>query len=213
MSDTGEGMPKDAVDKAFEPFFTTKPAGAGTGLGLSMVYGFVKQSRGHIKIYSEPGEGTTIKLYFPAAEVDAVPTPQAAGLAELPVAKNGEVILVVEDDPGVRKLVIGLLASLGYAVIEAEDGPMGNRCLDEADRVDLLLTDVVLPKGMSGPMLAREAQSRRPELKVLFMSGYTRNAVVHNGVLDEGTHLLMKPFRKADLASKIRLLLDEDGED
>jgi signal transduction histidine kinase len=211
VADTGTGMSRDVVDRAFEPFFTTKPDGAGTGLGLSMVYGFVRQSFGQVKIESEEGRGTAIKLYFPAAEGPAVPATPPADAAAMPTARSGEVILVVEDDVALRKLITGQLANLGYAVVQAADGIAGHRLLAEADRIDLLLTDVVLPNGMSGPTLARDAQARRPGLRVLFMSGYTKNAVVHDGALDSGTHLLTKPFRKADLARKIRLVLDAGG--
>jgi len=196
------------VDRAFEPFFTTKPEGAGTGLGLSMVYGFVRQSNGYVKIYSEPGIGTSIKVYFPAAEVTAANPAEAADLRMVPLARPGEVIFVVEDDAGLRKLVTGQLGALGYKVIAAEDGVAGRQLLADADRVDLLLTDVVLPNGVSGPVFAEEARQSRPNLKILFMSGYTRNAITENGIVAEGTNLLMKPFRKADLARKLRQMLD-----
>jgi signal transduction histidine kinase len=209
VSDTGTGMTQETIDQAFEPFFTTKPVGAGTGLGLSMVYGFVKQSKGHIKIYSELGRGTTIKLYLPAAETAAEDPNQLPISAPMPMARSGEVILLVEDDPALRKLVNNLLVSLGYTVIDAPDGPTACTLLDRTARVDLVLTDVILPKGMNGPAFAREAQARRPGLKILYMSGYAKTAIVHNGVLDEGTHLLMKPFRKADLACRLRQLLDD----
>jgi CheY-like chemotaxis protein len=207
VTDTGIGMTKEVADRALEPFFTTKPPGEGTGLGLSMVYGFVKQSRGHIKIYSEPGHGTTIKLYLPAV------SDKEDGLAsldqpELPMARAGEVVLVVEDEAMVLRLAVQLLTRLGYQTIEAHDGPAACAVLDGPGRIDLLFTDVVLPKGMNGTALALEAHKRRPGLKVLYMSGYTANAIIHHGRLDKGVHLLTKPFRKAELARKVREVLD-----
>jgi signal transduction histidine kinase len=211
VSDTGMGMAKDVVDRAFEPFFTTKPEGAGTGLGLSMVYGFVRQSNGHVKIYSELGHGTSIKLFFPAIDITAPVPALAAGFdaAVMPLARPDEVIFVVEDDAALRKLVTGQLRRLGYSVIAAEDALMGRPLLADAARVDLLLTDVVLPDGVSGAAFAEEGCKSRPDLKVLFMSGYPRDALAKNGILAEGTHLLMKPFRKADLARKLRQMLDQ----
>jgi signal transduction histidine kinase len=208
ITDTGSGMSREVAERALEPFFTTKPVGQGTGLGLSMVYGFVKQSRGHIKIYSEVGHGTTIKLYLPAAGTDQEDSRPAADPSELPTAKAGEVVLVVEDDAMVLRLAVQLLTRLGYQTIEAHDGPEALTLLDSG-RIDLLFTDVVLPKGMNGTALAREVQQRRPGLKVLYMSGYTANAIVHHGVLDKGVHLLTKPFRKVELARKVRQVLDE----
>ncbi|MEZ5832029.1 MAG: response regulator [Dongiaceae bacterium] len=210
VTDTGTGMSKEVVERALEPFFTTKPAGQGTGLGLSMVYGFVKQSKGHIKIYSEPGQGTTIKLYLPVAAGDEEDTRLAPDLDDLPLAMEGEVVMVVEDDPMVLRLAVQLLARLGYQTIEAHDGPEACAILDQGGRVDLLFTDVVLPKGMNGAALASAAQQRRPELRVLYMSGYSANAIVHHGVLDKGVHLLNKPFRKVDLARKVREALDKE---
>ncbi len=211
VTDTGSGMSREVVERALEPFYTTKPIGQGTGLGLSMVYGFVKQSKGHIKIYSELGHGTTVKLYLPAAATDKEDSRVAADQSELPKAKSGEVVLVVEDDSMVLRLALQLLANLGYQTIQAYDGPEALALLDGAKRVDLLFTDVVLPKGMNGTALARQAQQRRPELKVLYMSGYTANAIIHHGVLDKGVHLLTKPFRKVELARKIRQVLDEES--
>ncbi|MEA2754545.1 MAG: hypothetical protein QOJ54_834 [Aliidongia sp.] len=207
VSDTGTGMPKDVADRAFEPFFTTKPEGAGTGLGLSMVHGFVRQSNGEVKIYSEPGHGTSIKLYFPSVDI-AAPVPAVEfDATAMPLARPGEVIFVIEDDAALRKLITGQLGTLGYDVLAAEDAIAGRRLLVADARVDLLLTDVVLPNGVSGPVFADEARQSRPDLKILFMSGYTRNAIAQNGVLADGIHLLMKPFRKTDLARKLRQLL------
>jgi signal transduction histidine kinase len=208
VSDTGTGMSKDVVQRAFEPFFTTKPEGAGTGLGLSMVYGFVRQSDGHVRIYSEPGHGTSIKLYFPAAEVAVAHPLDVEDSGAIPTARTGEVICLIEDDAALRKLITGQLDTLGYEVVAAEDGVTGRPLLAAAVRVDLLLTDVVLPNGVSGPAFAEEARKSRPDLKVLFMSGYTRNAITENGIVTAGTHLLLKPFRKADLARKLRQMLD-----
>jgi CheY-like chemotaxis protein len=209
VTDTGIGMSKEVAQRALEPFFTTKPTGQGTGLGLSMVYGFVKQSKGHIKIYSEEGHGTTVKLYLPAAATDREDDRIAADQSEMPAARPGEVVLVVEDDSMVLRLAVQLLTRLGYQALEAHDGPEAIATLEQGGRIDLLFTDVVLPKGMNGTALAQAAQKRRPGLKVLYMSGYTANAIVHHGVLDKGVHLLTKPFRKVDLARKVRQILDE----
>ena len=211
VTDTGVGMSKEIIERALEPFFTTKSAGKGTGLGLSMVYGFVKQSKGHIKIYSEQGHGTTVKLYLPVAATDQEDSRVSIDRDAVPMAKPGEVVLVVEDDSMVLRLALQLLSSLGYQTIQAQDGPEALALLDGAARVDLLFTDVVLPKGMNGTALAREARQRRPALRVLYMSGYTANAIVHHGVLDKGVHLLTKPFRKVELARKVRQVLDEDS--
>jgi CheY-like chemotaxis protein len=211
VTDTGVGMSRDVAQRALEPFFTTKPTGQGTGLGLSMVYGFVKQSKGHIKIYSEEGHGTSVKLYLPAAATDQEDGRVAIDQSELPGARPGEVVLVVEDDTMVLRLAVQLLTDLGYQTLEARDGPEAIEALNRVGRIDLLFTDVVLPKGMNGTALAREAQRRKPELKVLYMSGYTANAIVHHGVLDKGVHLLTKPFRKVELARKVRQVLDGDS--
>ena len=211
VTDTGTGMSKEVAERALEPFFTTKPTGQGTGLGLSMVYGFVKQSKGHIKIYSEQGHGTTVRLYLPVATSDREDSHVVADHSSLLLARAGEVVLVVEDDATVLRLAVQLLTQLGYQTLEARDGPEALAMLERNGRIDLLFTDVVLPKGMNGTVLAREAQRRRPQLKVLYMSGYTANAIVHHGVLDKGVHLLTKPFRKVELARKVRQVLDEDG--
>jgi len=209
VTDTGVGMSKDVVARALEPFFTTKPTGLGTGLGLSMVYGFVKQSKGHIKIYSEEGHGTTVRLYLPAAATDQEDGRVTIEQSELPGARAGEVVLVVEDDPMVLRLAVQLLTRLGYQTLEARDGPEAIAMLEGAGRIDLLFTDVVLPKGMNGTALARAAQRLKPKLRVLYMSGYTANAIIHHGVLDKGVHLLTKPFRKVELARKVRQVLDD----
>jgi CheY-like chemotaxis protein len=206
VTDTGQGMSKEVIEHVFEPFFTTKSIGQGSGLGLSMVYGFVKQSGGHIKIYSEPGHGTTVRLYLPRFldAKDEKPVPESAAI---PVAHTNELILVVEDDPDVHKLVLGMVESLGYRTVAAVDGPSALEALERIGRVDLLFTDVVLPRGMNGAALAKAARERQADIRVLFMSGYTRNAILHNGQLDDGVQLLTKPFRKADLAQKLREVL------
>ncbi|MDQ7248650.1 hybrid sensor histidine kinase/response regulator [Dongia sedimenti] len=207
ITDTGSGMSKEVIERVFEPFFTTKPVGQGSGLGLSMVYGFVKQSGGHIKLYSEAGHGTTIKLYLPRILEHQEAEPAAGDAAFAAAGPRKEVVLVVEDDPDVRKLVLGMVESLGYRTIAAIDGPDALDALARAGKVDLLFTDVVLPRGMNGAALAKAAQAQQADLKVLYMSGYTRNAILHNGALDEGVQLLTKPFRKADLAAKLHEVL------
>ena len=204
ISDTGCGIPPEIVDRVIEPFFTTKPEGRGTGLGLSMVYGFVKQSGGHLKIYSEVGHGTTVKIYLPRAMQAELPRSEAlAG----PVAGGTETILVVEDDADVRKTVVELLAGLGYQVLRAHDGQSALSVLQSGVHVDLLFTDVVMPGPVRSPDLARRAKELLPDLEVLFTSGYTENAIVHGGRLDPGVSLLSKPYRREDLARKIRHLL------
>jgi signal transduction histidine kinase len=207
VSDTGCGMSADTVERVFEPFFTTKPLGQGTGLGLSQVYGFVRQSGGHVRIYSEVGQGTTVKLYLPRAwEVDetAVGAPPHAARAD----GGDEVILVVEDHDDLRAYSVSVLKELGYRVMEASAGLAALERLDQAAHVDLLFTDVILPGGMDGRGLADEARRRRPGLKVLFTTGYTRNAIVHNGRLDPGVQLVSKPFTFEALARKVRAVLD-----
>jgi CheY-like chemotaxis protein len=208
ISDTGCGMPADLLDRAFEPFFTTKPLGHGTGLGLSMVHGFIKQSGGHVRLYSEPGHGTTVRLYLPrlvqTAAADEEPPPPPA-----PERAGEETILVCEDDAVVRAYSAEVLRELGYSVLEAADGPSALRVLEREDvRVDLLFTDVVLPGGMSGAVLADRARRERPGLKVLFTTGYARNAIFHHGRLDPGVELITKPFSYAALATRVRDLLD-----
>jgi PAS domain S-box-containing protein len=201
LSDTGSGIPPAILGKVFEPFFTTKEVGRGTGLGLSMVYGFVKQSEGHIKIYSEEGHGTTIKLYLPLAD-QVAPLADAAPI--LPAQGGTESILVVEDDSLVRNFVAAQLNSLGYQVLTAGNAAEALIVIDSAAELDLLFTDVIMPGSMNGRLLADEAQRRRPSLKVLFTSGYTENAIVHHGRLDPGVLLLSKPYRKSDLARLVR---------
>ena len=206
VTDTGFGMPPEVRQHAFEPFFTTKDVGAGSGLGLSMVYGFAKQSGGHVAIYSEVGEGTTIKLYLPRSiKTEVIETNSASD--EVPAAR-GESVLVVEDDPEVRTLVIALLGSLGYQIMEAGTAAAALELLGSATGVNLLLTDVMLAGGMNGRELATEAERRAPGIPVLYMSGYTEDAIVHHGRLDADAELLPKPFRRADLARAVRKVLD-----
>jgi signal transduction histidine kinase/CheY-like chemotaxis protein len=206
VSDTGAGMSREIQDKAFEPFFTTKQPGQGTGLGLSQVYGFVKQSGGHVKIYSEIGEGTTIRIYLPRAHVAA--SAVAEGEAPLLGGQGSETILVVEDEADVRSYLVETLRDLNYQVHAAPDGASALALFNSGSfRVDLLLTDIVMP-GMNGRQLADQMRERESALKVLFMTGYSRNAIVHQGRLDPGVSLLQKPLTQAMLAAKIRDVLD-----
>jgi CheY-like chemotaxis protein len=209
VTDTGAGMPPDILSRVFEPFFTTKDIGKGTGLGLSQVYGFVKQSGGHIKIYSEQGEGTTVKVYLPRLISSQADTAVPMLEEPVPVSVRAETILVVEDEEAVRAFSVEMLRELGYSVLEAADGHAALRVLEANSRVDLLFTDVGLPGGLNGRALADEALKRRPRLKVLFTSGYTRNAIVHGGKLDPGVALLGKPFTYAALARKVSLMFEE----
>lgn len=205
VSDTGKGIPGSLLDKVFEPFFTTKDVGKGSGLGLSMVYGFVKQSNGHIKIYSEERHGTTVKLYLP----------QATGAAVAPATETGvsgdehgdESVLIVEDDALVREYVVAQISRFGYYTLAASNAAEGLAILNGDERIDLLFTDVIIPGGMNGRQLATEALKRRPGLKVLYTSGYTENAIVHHGRLDAGVLLLPKPYLSSDLARMIRTAL------
>jgi CheY-like chemotaxis protein len=209
VSDTGSGMDAATLERVFEPFFTTKDVGRGTGLGLSMVYGFVKQSGGHVKVYSEAGQGTSVKLYLPRL-IGAVAEEEAAPEQLVPEGTREETILVCEDDDDVRTYSVEVLRELGYRVLEAHDGPSALRLLErQGGEVDLLFTDVVLPSGMMGDQLAEQARAIRPGLKVLFTTGYARNAIVHQGRLDPGVELITKPFAYADLAGRIRDLLDK----
>jgi two-component system NtrC family sensor kinase len=208
VTDTGSGMSKDVIDRALEPFFTTKPAGQGTGLGLSQVYGFVKQTGGHVKIYSEVGEGTTVKIYLrrfmgsATAQEEVRLTPSRG--------ESSECILVVEDDTDVRTYIVETLGGLGYDVLQAESGDAALKLLDEYKGIALLLTDIVMP-GMNGRVLADRARARHPDLKVLFMTGYSRNAIVHQGRLDPGVDLIQKPLTSDQLADTVRKVLDSEG--
>jgi PAS domain S-box-containing protein len=206
VSDTGSGMPRDVLNRAFEPFFTTKELGHGTGLGLSQVYGFVKQSGGHIKIYSEQNQGTTVKIYLPKLNGGA---PDEVGEPDESVvgAEEAETILVVEDDTDVRSYLADVLRGLDYRVVAAPNAEAALDLLRSDRTVDLLLTDIIMP-GWNGRELAKEADRLRPGLKVLYMTGYSRNAVVHQGRLDEGVDLLQKPVSQAQLATRVRAALD-----
>ena len=211
VSDTGVGMDEETVSRAFEPFFTTKEVGKGTGLGLSMVYGFVKQSGGHLKIYSEVGEGTTVKIYLPRLLGSALEEEEEVDQI-VPEGACEETILVCEDDDDVRAYSVQVLRELGYRVLEAHDGPSALRLLERQEgRVDLLFTDVVLPGGMSGAVLAERARALRPDMKLLFTTGYARNAIVHHGRLDPGVELITKPFSYSELATRVRDILDGTG--
>jgi CheY-like chemotaxis protein len=210
ISDTGAGMPADVRERAFEPFFTTKEVGKGTGLGLSMVYGFVKQSGGHVKIYSEPGQGTSIKIYLPRFYgAEDVPDERAERAAARPDGQ-GELVLLVEDEESVRTLTAESLRELGYDVVEASSAAAALRALDANPRVALLFTDIVMPD-MNGRKLADEAVKRRPDLRVIYTTGFTRNAVVHNGVLDPGVNFLPKPFTLQQLGDKVREVLAREA--
>jgi CheY-like chemotaxis protein len=207
VSDTGSGMPEEVIAKAFDPFFTTKEVGKGTGLGLSQVYGFVKQSGGHVKIYSEAGQGTTVKVYLPRLLEPEDERIEDGGAALLPLGESQEVILVVEDEPGVRQFTVEALSELGYRVLEAEGAGAALKLLEAHPEIGLLFTDVVMPD-VNGRKLADEARRVRGDLPVLFTTGYTRNAVVHNGVLDPDVELISKPFTVEELAAKVREVLD-----
>ncbi|WP_306002162.1 PAS domain S-box protein [Brevundimonas sp. C43] len=208
VSDTGTGMAPEVATRAFEPFFTTKPLGEGTGLGLSMIYGFVRQSGGQVRIYSEAGEGAMVCLYLPrhfgeVDDADLIPEVEQA-----PRAQAGETVMVVDDEPTVRMLVAEILHELGYQCIEASDGVAGLKLLQSGARIDLLVTDVGLPGGMNGRQMADAARIDRPDLKVLFITGYAENAVVGNGHLDPGMHVMTKPFAMEALGSRIRELIE-----
>ncbi|MDZ4111964.1 MAG: ATP-binding protein [Brevundimonas sp.] len=208
VSDTGCGIPEEVLTQVFEPFFTTKDVGKGTGLGLSQVYGFVRQSSGHIKVYSEVGEGTTVKIYLPRLNAPAR-TESPDGGVDLESLHGGtETILVVEDHDDLRAFSVGVLSELGYRVLGAASGKEAIHLL-RSERIDLLFTDVVLPEGMNGRRVADDALAIQPGLKVLFTTGYTANAIVHNGRLDVGVQLLSKPFSATALGLRVRKLLDQ----
>jgi PAS domain S-box-containing protein len=207
VSDTGTGMTPEVIARAFDPFFTTKPAGKGTGLGLSMIYGFARQSGGQVRIYSEEGHGATVKLYLPrhhGEAADEAPVPEPV---EAPRATDGETVLIVDDEPTVRMLVADTLSELGYQAIETGDAASGLRVLKSDARVDLLVSDVGLPGGMNGKQMADEARKSRPDLKVLFITGYAENAAISNGHLEPGMHVLSKPFAIDRLAARIRAII------
>jgi CheY-like chemotaxis protein len=204
MTDSGHGIPADILDNVFEPFFTTKDVGKGSGLGLSMVYGFLKQSNGHIKIDSEEGHGTTVRIYLPQA-VGAVEPAELASASS--VGGGRETILVVEDDHLVRTFVVGQIQSLGYATLAAVNAAEALVVIDSPTEIDLLFTDMIMPGSMNGRQLAAKALQRRASLKILFTSGYSNEAIIHHGHLDAGVLLLAKPYRKSDLERMIRAAL------
>jgi CheY-like chemotaxis protein len=203
VSDTGIGMPQEVQDRAFEPFFTTKEAGDGSGLGLSMVYGFAKQSGGHVKLYSEEGRGTTVRLYLPPAKSSEL----TASVSETSLPRGGETILVVEDDRLVRDFVVVQLEALGYKTLPASTAAEALSRMEAGEAFDLLFTDVIMPGGMNGRELVDEVRRRRPGTKVLYTSGYTDNALIEHGRLDQGAMLLTKPYRRSELAQMVRAAL------
>jgi len=205
VTDTGCGMPPSTISRAFDPFFTTKPIGQGTGLGLSMIYGFSKQSRGHVAIQSEVGEGTTVSLFLPRCGSD-LPQANPVNVQHAPYARNGETVLIVEDDPAVRVLVSTVLSDLGYAFVEAGDADSAVPILDSGQRIDLLISDVGLP-GMNGRQLAEIGRQYRPDLKVLFITGYAEHAAVRGGFLDPGMQMITKPFTFDLLTAKVREMI------
>ncbi|MEQ1783140.1 MAG: ATP-binding protein [Hyphomonadaceae bacterium] len=206
VTDNGEGMPPEVIKRAFEPFYTTKPLGEGTGLGLSQVFGFVKQSGGNVKIYSELGKGTTIKIYLPRYTGDKKPASAVEPHTLVPRGSVGEIVLVVEDEKRLRELTVAGLRELGYTIIHAEDGASALLKIDQHPEIDCLFTDIIMP-GMSGRQLADEAMRRRPDLKVLFTTGYARESVIHNQSLALGVNFIPKPYTLDDLALKMRSVL------
>jgi signal transduction histidine kinase len=210
VSDTGVGIDRSVLERVFEPFFTTKGIGKGTGLGLSQVYGFVRQSAGHLRIYCEVGEGTTVKIYLPRHLGEDEDANEIERRLDATGAIGAETILVVEDDDALRVYAVEVLNDLGYGVVAAANGHSALELIDRRDDIDLLFTDIVMPGGMKGRQLADEATRRRPGLKVLFTTGYTRNAIVHEGRLDPGVAIIGKPFTFEELGSRVRDMLDRD---
>jgi CheY-like chemotaxis protein len=206
ISDSGAGMDAETIARAFEPFFTTKPVGSASGLGLSQVYGFVSQSGGHVHIDSEKDHGTTVSISFPRLMLDDEVPPSDD--SPQPTGGSRETILVLEDDAEVRAYTVEALREIGYRVVEAADGPSALRLLERQPRVDLLFSDVILPGGLTGAQVAARARSMVPSLRVLFTTGYSRNAIVHHGRLDSGVELITKPFNQSELARKLRDVLE-----
>ena len=209
VRDTGTGMPADVIERAFDPFFTTKPTGQGTGLGLSMVYGFAKQSGGQVRIESEVGVGTTVRIYLPRHEGEAAHDEPEPVPATMPRAEAGQTVLIVDDESSVRMLVTEVLNELGYTSIEAADGSAGLTVLASNARIDLLITDVGLPGGINGRQMADAARRTRPDLKVLFITGYASSAAIGSGNLERGMHILTKPFAVEQLALRIKAIISE----
>jgi CheY-like chemotaxis protein len=209
VTDTGVGMPPDVIARAFDPFFTTKPIGKGTGLGLSMIYGFAKQSEGQVRIYSEVGQGTTVKIYLPHYRGKKAEDTVEEEAQTAPGAEADETVLVVDDEPTVRMLIGDTLAELGYEGLEAADAAAGLKILQSQAKIDLLITDVGLPGGMNGKQMADAARAARPDLKVLFITGYAENAAISNGHLEPGMHVMSKPFAMDTLAARIRSIIEE----
>jgi CheY-like chemotaxis protein len=207
VSDTGTGMSPELIARAFDPFFTTKPIGMGTGLGLSMIYGFAKQSSGAVRIYSEVGQGTTVCIYLPRHYGEEERTDVPVDRGGLARAEQGETVLVVDDEPNVRMLVTEILEDLGYTAIEASDGAAGLRVLQSEARVDLLVTDVGLPNGINGRQVADAGRVLRPGLKVLFITGFAENALLGHGHLDPGMQVMTKPFAMEALARRIKQII------
>lgn len=208
VTDSGSGMPPDVLARVFDPFYTTKPLGKGTGLGLSMIYGFAKQSGGQVRLYSEVGAGTTAKVYLPRHHGSAEAADEAAPREPPPRSGRGETVLVVDDEPTIRMLIADTLGELGYQAIEVADATSGLKVLESDAEIDLLITDVGLPGGMNGKQMADIARTKRPGLKILFITGYAENAAVSNGHLDPGMHVMSKPFPMEKLANRIRTIIE-----
>jgi CheY-like chemotaxis protein len=204
VTDTGTGMPDSVAVRAFDPFFTTKPLGQGTGLGLSMIYGFVQQSGGQVRLSSKEGRGTTVTLYLPRQAGGISHEDEVISAGGIPPARVGTAVLVVEDEALVRMVICDVLLSLGYTVLEADDGKSGLSVVESGARIDLLLTDVGLPGGMNGRQLADAARQQRPDLKVLFITGYAKGLAVGSGLLDHGMEVITKPFAVTALATKVQ---------
>ncbi len=207
VTDSGTGIPKDIVERVFDPFFTTKPIGQGTGLGLSMIHGFMRQSGGQVRVYTEDGHGTTMCLYLPR-HAGVIDDEAAGDMASIYKAGAGETVLVIDNEPIVRMLIVEVLEDAGYTALQAEDGPSGLKILEAASQIALLITDVGLPGGMNGRQVADAARNSRPDLKVLFVTGFAENAAVGNGHLDPGMEVITKPFVMADLANKITEMIE-----
>jgi CheY-like chemotaxis protein len=209
VTDTGCGMPPDVIAQVFDPFFTTKPLGQGTGLGLSMVYGFIRQSGGQVRVYSEVGKGSTLCLYVPRYVGEARADENSTEVTVDP--GSGETVLIIDDEATIRLVASEVLRENGYRVIEAPDGPTGLKILQSELPIHLLVTDVGLPGGMNGRQVADAARSVRPELRVLFITGYAENAIIGNGLLDRGMSIITKPFEMAVFANKVRELIDKSA--